>query len=776
MHEKHPKKSITWNDVEILVVGAGTMGASIAQTYAQNGLNVGLLDISDEILEKAFDAIRDELESAKGGIFSPQQVEEIKGRIIGTTSYTEACKGKNLRLVIETATEDIDVKKKIFYQLDKLCRPHVVLATNSSSLDTNTLARVTRRPDKVVWMHYFYLPHKNRAGEYAGTDTASPESIALAAKYMKLSGKVATRILSSRKGGAADIIFVSLLHEAALMIDEGYDPATIEAAAKRAFNMPMGFLQLMDVTGIPVGIYSMESFSDDSNKNDPVYKVYGNFFTPPESYRCLMERYRKANNRSAVTWVSKEDLEERPEDEKTVEKLAERFLAVGFMTATEVVDSGIIKMEDVDRLAENAFLWREGPFTIMNKLGMKKVMNIVEARASLAKKQNTAFPIPRLLKTQTRKARLWPIRMSPVLYQTEMNGKVARITISNPKAANALDNQVFGDLRGAFRRANKDDKVKVIIFDSAPIKTFIAGANVRNFVEEMKAGRFEKIRDDTAMWQDVLFHEMTGKGKPRIAIVDGLTFGGGVETALCFAVDPDSIVIATDRTSYTLPETRLGIFPGLRGTLTMPQVIYKKTNDPELAVAMARYYILAGGTATSSPRLLRYLGFADLIVPAHKRDEAAARVAEAIVKNKGKPVSQKELKKLKIKELPSELTFEEREELRTMKELFLMQDLIPTLYAYGRRDRELFFVGEARTYAQRIAQRAANNSPNAVWVSNWLISKGFEDFMNGVDSDIIAARELNDYLVPTFMHPDAMIGLTSLLERKFPEFRRAYPF
>jgi len=204
-------------------------------------------------------------------------VEEIRGRIIGTTSYAEACKGKNVKLVIETATENMDVKKKIFYQLDKLCQPHVVLATNSSSLDTNMLARVTRRPDKVVWMHYFYLPHKNRAGEYAGTDTASQESIALAAKYMKLGGKVATPILSSRKGGAADIIFVSLLHEAALMVNEGYDIATIEAAGKRAFNMPIGFLQLMDVTGIPVGIYSMESFSDDSNKNDPVFRIYGNF-------------------------------------------------------------------------------------------------------------------------------------------------------------------------------------------------------------------------------------------------------------------------------------------------------------------------------------------------------------------------------------------------------------------------------------------------------------------------------------------------------------------
>jgi len=780
MAKKYPfkseKKSATWDDVEVLVVGAGTMGSSIAQAYAQNGLNVGLLDISDDILQKGFDTIHAELDSARGRIFSPEQIDDIKSRILGTTSYPEACKGKNLRLVIETATENIEVKKKIFKELDRLCRPGVVLATNSSSLDTNVLAGATKRPDKVVWMHFFYLPHKNRAGEYAGTDTASAESIAVAAKYFKLGGKVATPILSSRKGGAADVIFVSLLHEAALMVDEGYDAAAIEAAGKKAFNMPLGFLQLMDVTGIPIGLYAMESFSDSSKKEDPIYRVYGNFFSPPASYTKLMKKIEKAQDKTSVTWLDPSDLRAKPKSDKLVTRLSERFMAVGFVTAVEVVDSEVISMDDVDRLAENAFLWREGPFTIMNKLGIKKVMKIVRDREKLAKEKGADFPVPKLLVSQAKKDKPWPLSLSPILEAVEMDGTVARITISNPKAANALDNRVFEDLRAAFRKANRNPKVKVIIFDSAPIKTFIAGANVPNFVENMKAGRYESIRKDTAMWQDVLFHEMTGGPKPRIAIVDGLTFGGGVETALSFALDPNSVVISTERTSYTLPETRLGIYPGLRGTLTIPQVIYRRTGDPQLAVAMARYYVLAGGTATSSPRVLRHLGFADLIVPAHRRDEAAEKVAEAIIRNKGKALTQKQLEGLRIEELPTELTLEEKDEIRTMKELFLSQDLIPTLHAYGRGDREFFLVGEQKAHAQRIARRVANNSPNAVWVSDWLISKGFKGFLDGVDNDTLARRELDEYLVSTFMHPDAMVGLTSLLDRKFPEFPRSFPF
>jgi len=286
-------------------------------------------------------------------------------------------------------------------------------------------------------------------------------------------------------------------------------------------------------------------------------------------------------------------------------------LAVGFMTAVECVDSGVIAMDEVDKLCQNAFLWGEGPFALMNKMGISEVMRIVTERMELSHKNEINFPIPQLLVKQAQSNTPWPLKESPIVVSSEFNGGAVRIMISNPRAANALDSRVFDEFRSAFRDANANDDVKAIIFDSAPIKTFIAGANVPDFIKNVKAGHFQKIVDETAQWQDVLFHEMTGAGKPKVVLVDGTTFGGGVEVALAFAQDPDSIVIATERTSFTFPETRLGIYPGLRGTLTLPQVIYQKTKDPELAVALSRYYILAGGTTTASPRILKHLGMAD---------------------------------------------------------------------------------------------------------------------------------------------------------------------
>ncbi|MFC1563694.1 3-hydroxyacyl-CoA dehydrogenase/enoyl-CoA hydratase family protein [candidate division KSB1 bacterium] len=770
------ERKYKWNDVEILFIGAGTMGASLAQAYAQNGFVVGLLDISDDILDNAMEIIGSELDSVRGRIFTDEQIESVKSKILTTRSYKTACKSKSLNIVIEAATERIDIKKDIFRTLDKLCAPHVVLATNSSSLDANILAKVTKRPDKVVWMHYFYLPHKNRGGEYAGTDTASEESKRVAEKYMKLGGKIPTPVLSSRKGGAADIIFVSLLLEAVRMLEEGYKIAEIENAGMKAYNIPIGFLQLMDMTGLPVGLYSMYSFSDNSDKDYPLYKVYKDFYYPPQAYIDIIDRFNSIEDKDSVKWIPDTSVLRKKANTKNVKLLCERFWGVGFMTSIEVVEAGVIRIEDLEYLCQNAFVWQKGPFTIMNELGVKNVLRYVKNRAALAKKQGYHFPVPKILEKQAKSGKPWKFELKPVFYLKDKAKNTAFITFSSPKTANAMDNDVFGRFKESFNEAEKDRDTKVIIFDTAPIKTFIAGANVPSFIENIEKGKFKTIVSDTRNWQKVMFNDMTRGKKPRIAIIDGQTFGGGVEVAMAFADDPNSIVLVTERTSFTLPETKLGIYPGLRGTLLMPQLIYKATGNAELAVAMARYYILAAGTTTSSPRMIKYLGMADAIVPSHRRDEAAAIIADAIIKNKGKMITKQKLNKLKFPRLPDKLTFEEENEIRTMQDLFLTSSLLPSLTAFGLGWKEPFLIGDEKTYAKRISRRVFSASPNAVNLTDWLISKGFKDYLDGVDTDTLAKRELDKYLQEVFEHPDALEGLKAMVERRFPEFNREYPF
>jgi enoyl-CoA hydratase/carnithine racemase len=560
------------------------------------------------------------------------------------------------------------------------------------------------------------------------------------------------------------------------MVEEGFEMAAIEAAACRAYDLPMGFLELMDATGLPIGLASMKSFSDSSDEGDPLRRVYGNFFEPRRVYSELVARLEAGGEPSGVRWIpDRSTLSVRP-DPKVVDDLAGRFLAIGFMTAAETVDAGLITMADLDQLTQNAFLWRRGPFEIMNGLGEEKVRRIVESRAALAGTFGQDFPVPGLLRKKKGKGGPWSFNIALVSGDDNAGEGVRRITLSNPRAANAVNADVFRELEREFSAANEDPRCAVIIFDTAPIKSFIAGADVRAFREKIVSGKFEAIHEETAWWQDVIFEIMTGAGKPRIAIVDGNAFGGGVEIACAFAHDPNTVVLITNRTSFALPETRLGIYPGLRGTLTLPQLIHRRTGDPEYALALARYYTLAGGTATSSPRVIHHLGCAYAIVPQNARDDAAESIAGAIVKNNGRVPGPETLDALDFPRIEPSLSDTESAELRMASELFSQADLLPTLVAQGRGHLPIYYSGPTKALAERICRRVAANSPNAVSTAAHLLARGFRGYLDGEDNDTLAKFELDHFLVPVFQHPDALIGIDALLAGKFPEFKRRYPF
>lgn len=409
-NERTPDHSIGWDDVEIAFAGSGVMGSLLAQAYAQNGVNVGLIGHGEESLKRAHHIIQKELQAAiEGNIFSPLQVEEIRKRILFTTSYEQACRGKNLKFVLETATEDLVIKKEIFKKLDDLCPASVVFGTNTSCLDANLLARETRRPDRVVWMHYFFPPHKNHGGEYAPLEKTSRETLETASQLMKRARKAATPLLKYRKGGASNTIFVALLLEAGRMVDEGYDVPSIEAAGKTAFQMPFGFLSLADTVGLSLSISCLRSFSDGSVPTDPFYKVYNNFFSPPEIFDTMQQQYTSAPKKSFVRWVRDEDVQRPPSDPHLVDTLIKRFRAVAFMTAVEVVDSGLIEMKETDRLCQYTFFWQAGPFTMMNKMGIQEAFRLVTERMELSHRKEINFPVPMLLIEQARQGAPWPL-------------------------------------------------------------------------------------------------------------------------------------------------------------------------------------------------------------------------------------------------------------------------------------------------------------------------------------------------------------------------------
>ena len=138
---------------KIFVLGAGTMGAGIVQTFAANGCEVIMRDIKDEFVDRGLATIKKNLErSVKKEKITEAQMEEILSRITGTTDMKLAA---DCDLVVEAAVEIMKIKKEIFAELDSICKPETILASNTSSLSITEVGAATKRPDKVIGMHFF---------------------------------------------------------------------------------------------------------------------------------------------------------------------------------------------------------------------------------------------------------------------------------------------------------------------------------------------------------------------------------------------------------------------------------------------------------------------------------------------------------------------------------------------------------------------------------------------------------------------------------------------
>jgi 3-hydroxyacyl-CoA dehydrogenase len=406
------EQSIRWEDVEVFIVGSGLMGASLAQAYAQNGVNTGLIGRREESLRRARVFINHEIEQAlEKGIFSIPQAEETKSRILTGLDLEPACRAaKNVQLVLESATEDMTVKKEIFQKLGDFCPPSVVLCSNTSCLDAENLASASRQPGRFVWMHFFFPAHKNHAAEYAGTPGSSEDAVRAAAHYLGRARKSAIRLLRYRKGGVANVILVALLLEAVRLLDDGFEALSINEAGKTAFSAPVGFIELLERVGPGLAASCIASFSETSDLDDSFHRAYGNFFVPPESFKAVLSG--PGDRRGQIGELRRAAAAERPasRDVGAIDLMKRRFLAVAFMTATEVVEAGLIGLDEADRLCRAAFAWPDGPFRLMNRVGTGEALRIVTEKMELSHRQEINFPVPRLLIEQAQKNEPWPLR------------------------------------------------------------------------------------------------------------------------------------------------------------------------------------------------------------------------------------------------------------------------------------------------------------------------------------------------------------------------------
>lgn len=673
---------------KIGVIGAGTMGSGIVQKIAQENIPVVMIDVKQEFVDKGLNNIKTLLEEGvQKKLFPAERMNKILSNIKASTDLNEV---KDADLVIEAVFEDEKVKKELFQNLDKICKKETILASNTSSYRISDLADATNRPERFIGLHYFYHPAKNRLLEIIPSDKSPKETVEEAEEFAVITGKTAI-IVKDTPGFAVNRFFVPWLNEAVRILEEGIaNIPTIEEAAKRTFKIGMGPFLLMNVTGIPIAYHSTENLG----------KTLGKFYATANKLR---EQFASGNKWDLSGSV----------DESRIEAISERLLGAIFFVAGQLVQEQVANIEDIDRGAKIGLRWSQGPFELMNTVGITKTQAIIEKITS-----KHGLTIPKVLMGQFKSNRTWSFKLVELAFK----GSVATITVNRPEAMNALNETVVAQLEEAFKNAESDSQVKTIIFEGKG-KAFIAGADIGFFVKKIEEKKLDDIVEFTRKGQELLL-KIDKSPKLVIAKLDGLALGGGVELAL--ACD---LILMTERASVGFPETGIGIYPGLTGTQRLPRLIGK---------AQAKYLIFTGEIINA--KQAQEFALAEFV----PLTTLSSRIKEITL--------QKDQKSKYIQK-----TIIYPPELEKIKSIFSDDRINDLLNGKLLTSQDQF--------ETKIAKKVSFKAPIAIKLANQLMDEGVKISLEaGIQMELQHLKEI-------FSTKDAYEGLTSILQRRRPSYK-----
>lgn len=681
----------------VAIVGAGNMGSGIAQKTAQEMFQVQMVDREEQWVHRGQKIISDFLEEAiERRIFSESQVEEIKARISGVIGVDNV--DPETDLVIEAVFEDFNVKSDVFQILDKNCGDQTILASNTSSLSVNELSKATTRPDRFVGLHFFYHPAKNRLVEVIPADASSEDTISRVVQYCKQLGKVVI-VCKDKPGFVVNRFFVPWLNEACLLMQEGHGtPAQIDAVARKSFNIGMGPFALMNLTGPPIALHSTDYLAQQLN-------------TP---------RYKGAQNLRDL--VDQNAMWEIGDEEECEEDLAciirERLLGSVFSISSQIVEEEICSMEDVDRGAKVGLRWALGPFELMNEFGIDEAYRMAKSYSELHS-DDSGFKLPQFLQIKAETGNPWMFEF----VDAEIKNGIATVNINRPEAMNALNGTVVEQLGALVDNLNKDSTIHTIVLEGAG-KAFVAGADVKFFVDRLDENAFPKIYEFTAEGHNVLA-KIENSPKTTIALTTGLALGGGLELALSC-----DYRIGTRRTQFRFPETSIGIYPGLGGTQRTTRIC---------GVNAARWAILAGNWI--GPKQAEDLGLITHLV-----DPADVEKTIENIGNQGKPTNK-----------------------YTGTPVRMSEAVQAAVQFYSDENMNLIMTGQipeesVEDYASRQIKQISRTAPIALRMASDLI-----DIAASTNLEEGLAAELEN-LEDIFATKDAYEGLSSLIQGRRPNY------
>jgi 3-hydroxybutyryl-CoA dehydrogenase len=241
----------------VSVIGAGTMGNGIAHVFALYGFNVVLNDVEQHFIDRALATIQQNFDrQVRKGVVSVEQKEQALQRIHTTLLLPEAVKDADL--VVEAVTEQESIKRDLFRKLDELTRSETILASNTSSISITSLAAVTKRPEKVIGMHFMNPVPVMKLVEIVRGYATSDETITTVKQIAERLEKVPVEV-NDYPGFVSNRVLIPMINEAIYCIMEGVaKPEAIDTVMKLGMNHPMGPLQLADFIGLDVVLAIME--------------------------------------------------------------------------------------------------------------------------------------------------------------------------------------------------------------------------------------------------------------------------------------------------------------------------------------------------------------------------------------------------------------------------------------------------------------------------------------------------------------------------------------
>ena len=384
------KVTTMMNIKNITVLGSGVMGHGIAQVSATAGYNIVLRDIEQEFLDKAMDKISwslDKLVSKEK--ISKEERDSIFSRIKPIVDLNEAVKDADM--VIEVVPEIMELKKKVYAELDKAAAPEVIFASNTSTLPITEIANTTSRPDKVVGIHFFNPPQLMKLVEVIPGEKTSQEVTETTEEFVKSVKKEPVLCRRDVPGFIVNRLFIPMVHEACYVMDrQGTSKTEIDSAVKFKLGFPMGIFELADFTGMDV----IHKATVEMHLRDK--KV----INPHPTIEKMFDEKKLGQKSGEGFYKYSDDKYERvPLSEELAEKCNPIQLVANILNnAAWLVTNEASDIEELEKAAKLGLGLRKPMFETAKEIGIK---NIVEELNNLSEKYGEFYkPDPLLVSMQ----------------------------------------------------------------------------------------------------------------------------------------------------------------------------------------------------------------------------------------------------------------------------------------------------------------------------------------------------------------------------------------